>query len=296
MSGGGKLLTDAPLAPYTWLRVGGPADRLFLPNTEAELSAFLADMPADEPLSVIGIGSNLLVRDGGIRGTVIRLGSGFGTIEVEGCRVRAGAAALDASVAKAAGRAGITGLEFYRGIPGSIGGALRMNAGAYGGETKDVLVEATVLDRRGNRHLMTAEEMGFSYRRSSLPPDWIVVSAVFEGQEGDPARIEARMADIMAKREATQPIKSRTGGSTFKNPDPSRSEGRSSWQLIDAIGARGRVVGDAQMSDLHANFMINRGAATAADLEALGEGIRRDVKDRFGVELEWEIKRVGDPQ
>lgn len=290
----GRLLEREALGPYTWLRVGGPADRLFIPADTEDLAAFLSSLPADEPVTVVGVGSNLLVRDGGIRGTVIRLGPGFGRIETDGVTVRAGAAALDASVAKKAAAAGIAGLEFYRGIPGTIGGAVRMNAGAYGTETKDRLVTASIVERSGKVRTLSREELGFSYRRSALPDDAIVTEAVFEGTPDDPAAIEARMADIMAKREASQPVKERTGGSTFKNPDPAESDGRSAWQLIDAVGGRGRIVGGAQMSPLHCNFMINLGEATAADLENLGEGLRADVKSAFGVSLDWEIKRIGE--
>ncbi|WOI52121.1 UDP-N-acetylmuramate dehydrogenase [Parvularcula sp. LCG005] len=290
----GKLIEGTDLAPYTWFRVGGPADRLFIPADQDDLAAFLADLPEDEPVMVIGVGSNLLVRDGGIRGTVIRLGPAFGKIDVVGTHITAGAGALDAMVAKRAAAAGIAGLEFYRGIPGTIGGALRMNAGAYGRETKDVLVHAVAIDRRGERHVFPAIDIGYAYRHCPLPEDLIFVEAVFEGTPDTPTDVTARMDDIMAKREASQPVRERTGGSTFKNPDPAQSDGRSSWQLIDSVGGRGRVVGDAQMSELHCNFMINRGQATARDLEGLGEGIRADVKAATGVELEWEIKRIGE--
>lgn len=292
----GKLATGAALAPFTWFRVGGPADQLFIPADADELAAFLKDLPPAEPVTVIGVGSNLLVRDGGLRGTVVRLGPGFGRIETGGTRITAGAAALDASVAKHAAQAGIGGLEFYRGIPGTIGGAVRMNAGAYGTETKDVLVEAHAVDRQGRAHVFKAADIGFEYRHNPLPPDLIFTHAVFEGHSANPESVRERMDEIMTKREASQPVKERTGGSTFKNPDPEISGGRSSWQLIDAVGGRGRVVGDAQMSELHCNFMINRGAATAADLEALGEGIRADVAHSTGVTLEWEIKRIGEPE
>lgn len=291
----GKLIEGEALAPFTWFRVGGPADRLFIPADADDLASFLADLPPSEPLTVIGVGSNLLVRDGGVRGTVIRLGPGFGKITTDGLRVTAGAGALDAMVAKRAAAAGIAGLEFYRGIPGTIGGALRMNAGAYGGETKDVLVHADALDRSGQRHRFLASEIGYTYRHCPLPAELIFVSAVFEGTADDPDIVTERMEAIMAKREATQPVKERTGGSTFKNPDPAESDGLSSWQLVDKIGGRGRIVGDAQMSELHCNFMINRGDARAADLEGLGEGIRADVLAQTGVALEWEIKRIGDP-
>lgn len=290
----GNLLEGERLAPYTWLRVGGPADRLFLPADIDDLAAFLEGLPADEAMTVVGVGSNLLVGDGGIRGTVIRLGSGFGKVATEGTRVTAGAAALDATVAKKAAAAGIGGLEFYRGIPGTIGGAVRMNAGAYGTETKDRLVAATIVERNGTVRTLTNADLNFAYRSSDLPPDAIVVEAEYEGIAEDPEAVTARMNEIMRKREETQPVRERTGGSTFKNPDKDQSGGRSAWQLIDAVGGRGRVVGDAQMSPLHCNFMINRGQATAADLEALGEGLRQDVAARFGVDLHWEIKRMGE--
>ena len=293
MSLRGKLIEGEPLAPYTWFRVGGPADRLYLPRDTADLAAFLASLPPGEPLTIIGVGSNLLVRDGGLRGTVIRLGPGFGKVTTDSVRVTAGAGALDATVAKRAAAAGIGGLEFYRGIPGTIGGALRMNAGAYGTETKDVLVSAVAVDRQGAVHQLKPSDLGHSYRHSTVPPDWIFTEAVFEGTADEPSAVEARMADIMAKREATQPVRERTGGSTFKNPKDQTD--RSSWQLVDAVGARGRRVGGAQMSELHANFMVNTGDATAADLETLGESIRADVEQREGVRLEWEIKRIGEP-
>ena len=288
----GRLLEGEALAPYTWFRVGGPADRLFLPADTEDLAAFLRETDPAEPLTIIGVGSNLLVRDGGIRGTVIRLGPGFGRVSTDGVRVRAGAGALDASVAKRAAAAGIAGLEFYRGIPGTIGGALRMNAGAYGAETKDVLVEATAVTRSGEVLRLANRDFSFRYRGNGLDDDLIFTEALFEGTEDEPAAVQARMGAIMARREATQPVRERTGGSTFKNPKDQTD--RSSWQLVDAVGARGRRVGGAQMSELHANFMINTGEATAADLEALGEGIRADVEAQEGVRLDWEIKRIGE--
>jgi UDP-N-acetylmuramate dehydrogenase len=216
-------------------------------------------------------------------------------VKVDGMRVTAGAGCIDAQVAKAAAKAGVAGLEFFRGVPGTIGGAIRMNAGAYGGEVKDVLVEAIAYDRQGARHVLTNAGLGFSYRHCSAPEDFIFTSATFEGRPDDPAAIAARMEEISEKREATQPIRERTGGSTFANPDPEISGGRKSWQLIDEIGGRGRVVGDAQVSTHHCNFMINRGKATAADLEALIESLRKDVLTKTGVELHWEIKRIGEP-
>ncbi|MEO1658553.1 MAG: UDP-N-acetylmuramate dehydrogenase [Pseudomonadota bacterium] len=290
-----KVMEGADLAPFTWLRVGGPADRLVLPRDEAELSAVLADLPSDEPLTIIGVGSNLLVRDGGLEGTVIRLGPGFGSIMVDGTKVTAGAAALDAKVARKAASAGVGGLSFMAGIPGTIGGAMRMNAGAYGGETKDYLVAARALDRQGRVVELSNADFNFSYRYADVPRDLVLIEATFEGSSGDPSHLESEIDGIMARREETQPIREKTGGSTFKNPDQEQSGGRSAWQCVDAVGGRGRVVGDAQMSDLHANFMINRGNATATDLETLGEGIRADAKAQLGVDLEWEIKRIGRP-
>ena len=293
----GKYVENADLSALTWFRVGGPADVLFMPADEDDLALFLKETPADIPVFTMGVGSNLLVRDGGFRGVIIRLGSPFRKIDTECLRVTAGAAAIDAQVAKAAAKAGIAGLEFYRGVPGTIGGALAMNAGAYGGETKDVLVEAVAYTRAGDRRVLTNKEMGFSYRHSDVAEEGLIfTSATFEGTPGNPAEITARMDEISEKREATQPIRERTGGSTFANPDPDISNGRKSWQLIDEIGGRGRVVGDAQVSERHCNFMINRGKATAADLEALIESLRRDVQEKTGVTLRWEIKRVGEAQ
>jgi UDP-N-acetylmuramate dehydrogenase len=285
----GRLSRNAPLAPYTWFRVGGPADVLASPADEEDLGYLLAALPAETPVTVVGVGSNLIVRDGGVRGVVIRLGGrAFGTVSVHGDRVHAGAAALDASVAKAAAEAGIDGLAFLRGVPGAVGGALRMNAGAHGGETKDVLVEAHGFDRSGRRASFDNARMGFSYRHSEAPQDLIFTRAVFQGRPGARAEIEAEMARITAAREASQPIREKTGGSTFKNPP-----GGKAWRLIDAAGCRGLIVGDAQVSTMHCNFLINRGAATAADIEALGEEVRRRVRETSGVTLEWEIKRIG---
>ncbi|HEX7777102.1 MAG TPA: UDP-N-acetylmuramate dehydrogenase [Parvibaculum sp.] len=286
----GELVENAPLAPLTWFRVGGPAEVLFRPADAEDLAAFLAGTPDDVPLCIIGVGSNLLVRDGGVAGVVIRLGRGFMQIEaLAGNRVRAGTAALDVAVARAAQEAGITGLEFYRGIPGSIGGALRMNGGAYLRETKDVLVEAVALDRQGKRHVLSNADMHYTYRHCGAPDDLIFVEATFQGAAGDKAEILARMDEITAKREESQPIRTRTGGSTFKNPD-----GHKSWQLIDAAGGRGLRRGGAQVSELHCNFLINTGDASAADLEDLGEDVRARVKAQSGIALEWEIKRIGE--
>jgi UDP-N-acetylmuramate dehydrogenase len=286
----GRLAAEAPLAPFTWFRVGGPAEALVSPADEDDLAYLLERLPAAIPVTVIGLGSNLIVRDGGIRGVVIRLGGkAFGAIETANdCRVVAGAAALDAQVARAAAEAGVAGLAFLRGVPGSIGGALRMNAGAHGGEMREIFVEARGIDRGGKVRVFGPAEMGFSYRHSEAPDDVIFTRAVLQGRPGERAEIVAEMERITAAREAAQPVREKTGGSTFKNPP-----GDTAWRLIDAAGCRGLVVGDAQVSTMHCNFLINRGAATAADIEALGEEVRRRVKAASGVELEWEIKRIG---
>jgi UDP-N-acetylmuramate dehydrogenase len=285
----GRLAADSVLKDYTWFRVGGPAEVLFSPADEADLAYFMKALPADIPVTTIGLGSNLLVRDGGIDGVVIRLGRGFNQIEVEeGSRLRVGTAVPDTKVARAAADAGIAGLAFYRGIPGGVGGALRMNGGAHGTETCDVLVEARAVDRAGNIHVLSVDDMAYSYRHCGAPDDYIFTEALFQGRPGDPAEILAEMDEIAAYREEVQPIKSRTGGSTFKNP-----QGNKSWQLIDAAGCRGLAVGDAKVSELHCNFLINEGNASAADLETLGETVRARVKEMSGVELEWEIKRLG---
>jgi UDP-N-acetylmuramate dehydrogenase len=287
----GSLAEKASLKEFVWFRAGGPADVLFRPADLDDLSAFLAARPKHVPISVIGVGSNLLVRDGGIEGIVIRLPAAFGKAERLGdTRLRAGAAALDANVARAAADAGIGGLEFLRGIPGTIGGALRMNAGCYGREMKDIFVEARAVDRSGKVLTLTAKDMGFSYRHSDAPEDLIFVDAVLEGQKDEPEKIRARMEELVEQRERTQPIRSKTGGSTFTNPP-----GKKAWQLIDEAGCRGLSRGDAQVSEKHCNFLINNGEATAADIEALGEEVRTRVKAKSGVQLEWEIKRVGRP-
>jgi UDP-N-acetylmuramate dehydrogenase len=286
----GRLLANQSLAELTWFRVGGPAQVLFMPEDEADLTYFLKNIPADIPVIVIGLGSNLIVRDGGVPGVVVRLGRGFNDIQIDGTTVVAGPAVPDVKVARAAQEAGIAGLTFMRGIPGAIGGALRMNGGAYKGETKDVLVEARAVDRKGNIHVLTNADMHYTYRHCGAPEDYIFTRATFRGTLGDPAVIAAEMDKITESREATQPIKSRTGGSTFKNPD-----GHKAWQLIDAAGCRGLIVGGAQVSDLHCNFLINLGDATAADIEMLGETVRKRVKETSGVTLEWEIKRIGVP-
>jgi UDP-N-acetylmuramate dehydrogenase len=284
----GRLLANQSLAELTWFRVGGPAQVLFIPEDEEDLSYLLANLPHDIAVTTIGLGSNLIVRDGGIAGVVIRLGRGFNDIAVEGMRIRAGAAVPDVKVARAAQQAGIAGLSFLRGIPGSIGGALRMNGGAYGGETKDVLIEVRGVDRRGVARVYGNADMGFSYRHCGVADDVIFTQALFQGVPGDAAAIAAEMNKITESRESTQPVKSRTGGSTFKNPP-----GHKAWHLIDAAGCRGLRRGDAQVSEMHTNFLINLGDATAADIESLGETVRQRVKQSSGIDLEWEIKRVG---
>jgi len=290
----GSYKESAPLAPLTWFRVGGAADVLYMPADADDLATFLQGCPADVPLTVVGVGSNLLVRDGGIDGVVIRLGSGFTFIERDGdTRLRAGCAVPDIALAKAALDAGLTGLEFYRGIPGALGGALRMNAGAYGRETKDVLVEAQAVTRSGEKVTLSNADFGYSYRHSNVSPELIFTSALFEVAPGDKAEIKARMDEITSSREDSQPIRSRTGGSTFKNPGGTNPDGPKAWKLIDAAGGRGLMRGGAQVSEQHCNFLINTGEATAADLEGLGEDVRAKVKETSGIELEWEIKRIG---
>ena len=285
----GRLLVNEPLGPLTWFRVGGPAQILFTPADEDDLAYFLKHLAAEIPVYVMGVGSNLIVRDGGVEGVVIRLSPrGFGSVVAEGDTVRAGTAALDKRVAEAAAAANIGGLEFYFGIPGSIGGALRMNAGANGGETKDVLVEAHGVTRSGEKVTFSNAEMKFVYRSHGVDPSIIFTSALYRGQIADPETIGARMSAVQQHRETAQPIREKTGGSTFKNPP-----GHSSWKLIDAAGMRGFRVGGAQVSEMHCNFLINTGDATAHDIEALGETVRERVKAQSGIELHWEIKRIG---
>jgi UDP-N-acetylmuramate dehydrogenase len=284
----GSLKANVPLAPYSWLRVGGPADVFFMPKDEADLALFLSSVDPDIPVTVLGVASNTLVRDGGIEGIVIRLGPAFGTVETNGLRVTAGAATLDARVAKTASQAGIAGLEFYAGVPGTIGGALRMNAGCYGAETRDVLAEVIAIDRRGRRVVLSNSDMKYNYRHSGVSSDLVFTSATFEGTADTPDAIQARMDEITQKRENSQPIRSKTGGSTFKNPD-----GHSAWKVIDAAGMRGFRVGGAQMSEQHCNFMINADDATATDLETLGETVRAKVLETQGISLDWEVRRIG---
>ncbi|MBW7851156.1 MAG: UDP-N-acetylmuramate dehydrogenase [Rhodospirillales bacterium] len=284
----GRLTADAPLAGSTWFGVGGAAEVLFKPADRDDLAALLAGKPADVPVTVIGVGSNLLVRDGGIPGVVVRLGRAFAGIEVVDCTVTAGAAALDGNVAAVCLDAGVAGLEFLSGVPGTIGGALRMNAGAYGREMKDVTIAAEALDGRGNLHRLDLAGLGFGYRRCAVPGDWIFTRAVLRGEAGDPAAIAERIAAIRSAREETQPLRTRTGGSTFANPP-----GHKAWELIDQAGCRGLRRGGAMVSEKHCNFLINTGGATAADLEDLGEEVRRRVFESSGVRLEWEIRRIG---
>ena len=286
----GRLTANAPIGPLTWFHVGGPAEALFRPADLDDLAGFLAALTPDIPVTVIGVGSNLLVRDGGIPGVVIRLGRGFVDIRPDGEAVETGAGALDLNVALTAAEAGIADLEFLSGIPGTIGGGFRTNAGAYGREFKDALISADALDRSGKLHTVTSAEMGLSYRHSDVDPDWIFVRARFRGSAADPAEIGKRMTDIRAAREASQPIRARTGGSTFANPP-----GHQAWKLIDEAGCRGLARGDAMVSEKHTNFLINTGNATAADIEGLGEEVRRRVHERFGVMLQWEIRRIGQP-
>ncbi|MDP1582175.1 MAG: UDP-N-acetylmuramate dehydrogenase [Bradyrhizobium sp.] len=288
----GRLLANQSLAELTWFRVGGPAQLLFTPADEDDLSYFLSHLPNELAVTVVGVGSNLIVRDGGIPGVVIRLGPrGFGETAAEGDIVTAGAAALDRRVAETAAAASIGGLEFYFGIPGTIGGALRMNAGANGAETKDVLIEAVGIGRDGTKHTFSNADMQFVYRGNGVDPSIIFTSARFRGTVAAPEAIRARMNEVQSHRETAQPIREKTGGSTFQNPP-----GHSAWKLIDAAGCRGLRVGGAQVSEMHCNFLINTGAATGHDIETLGETVRARVKENSGIELHWEIKRIGLPK
>ncbi len=297
----GRLSAARSLSELTWLRVGGPADYLFQPADTEDLQSFLRDLPADVPIFPMGVGSNLIVRDGGLRAVVIRLGRGFNSISVDGNTVSAGAAALDAHVARKAADGGVD-LTFLRTIPGSIGGAVRMNAGCYGSYTADVLQKATVVTRAGEIVDLTPQDLSFRYRQSDLPEGAVLISATFQGPSGDPAELHARMEAQLKKRDETQPTKDRSAGSTFRNPAGFSSTGRAddvhdlkAWKVIDDAGMRGATKGGAQMSRKHSNFMINTGDATAADLEGLGEEVRKKVYETSGITLEWEIMRVGDP-
>lgn len=284
----GRLQEKAALAPLTWFRVGGPAEFLLRPADVDDLCAFLRDLPLEMPVTVIGAASNLIVRDGGINGVVIKLARGFGDVVVEEGGVIAGAAALDITVSEYAAEAGLAGLEFLSGIPGTIGGAVAMNAGAYGGDMAGVLDWVDIVTRAGELLRVPAVDLGLSYRHANLPHDAVVVRARMRARPGETAMIASRMAEIRSKREDTQPVRARTGGSTFANP-----EGQKAWELIDAAGCRGLVRGRAQVSELHCNFLLNLGEATAADLESLGEEVRKRVAQQSGVELRWEIKRIG---
>ena len=289
----GKLLRDEPLGPFTWFRVGGAADALFIPADAGDLADFLKALDPAVPVMVLGVGSNVIVRDGGVEGVIVRLaGRSFAEISTECDTITAGAGALDSMVARASAKAGLGGLEFYAGIPGTIGGALTMNAGCYGAETKDVLVSAWGLTRRGERIDYALSDFGYTYRHSEAPADIIWIEATFRGTPADPEDVAAGIAEITLRREQTQPIREKTGGSTFKNPP-----GDSSWKLVDEAGWRGRLFratgGGAMFSDLHSNFIINPGEATAADIEGLGEAVRADVLAKSGVKLDWEIKRIG---
>lgn len=296
----GKLEENAPLGEKGWFKCGGTADVLFKPADAEDLQTFLREWPADQPVTIVGGAANIIIRDGGVRGVVIKLGKAFAHIEVDGTKLVAGTAALNMTVAQTAARAGIAGLEFFSGIPGTAGGALRMNAGSYGSETKEVLREAIAITRGGERVTYTPQQMGMAYRHNDLPADTIFVEAHYEGTVGDPREIQGRIAAIRDKRQASQPIGEKTGGSTFANPSAEQLEqaglppDTKVWQLIDQAGGRGLKVGGAQMSEKHCNFMINTGDATAGDLEDLGEEIRRRVQDKFGIELRWEIKRIGN--
>ena len=286
----GRYAENVRLAPYVWFRVGGPAEVLYRPADTDDLAAFLAAKPADVAVTVIGAGSNLLVRDGGVAGVVVKLDRPFAKIAIAGAVVTAGAMALGIKVSIACREAGLGGLEFLSGVPGTIGGALRMNAGAYGRETKDVAIDADALDAKGARHRFAVAEMGMSYRHSSVPEDWIFVAARLQGRSESKEAITRRMAEIGAEREGSQPVRTRTGGSTFKNPP-----GAHAWELIDRAGCRGLRRGNAIVSEMHCNFLVNTGGATASDLEGLGEEVRRRVFEATGVRLEWEIRRIGVP-
>jgi UDP-N-acetylmuramate dehydrogenase len=286
----GRYRAQVPLAPRTWLRVGGPAEVVFQPADAADLAIFLKGKPVEVQVTPIGVASNLLVRDGGIEGVVVRFSGPLAEVDVDDECLRVGAGATDRMIAIQAMKAGLSGLEFLIGIPGTLGGAVRMNAGAFGGETAEVVERVVALDPAGRRHVLSAAELGFGYRHSGLPADWIVLGAVLRATPGEPDAIEARMRAIKAEREASQPLHVATGGSTFKNPP-----GHRAWQLIDAAGCRGLRHGRAMVSDKHCNFLINTGGATAAELEELGERVRARVLERSGVALEWEIHRIGRP-
>lgn len=290
----GKVMANGNLANMIWFRTGGPAEVLVKPADEEDLVTLIKGLSKSIPLFVVGVGSNLLVRDGGMDGVVVKLGKPFGKIEIEGDLVTVGAGAMDVTVAEKAAEAGLGGLEFLRGIPGTIGGALRMNAGAYGREVADCFVSAVAYDRNGEKYILNHKTMGFSYRHVDVPKGWIFVEATFRATPCDQSIIREKMKAIMDAREESQPLRTRTGGSTFKNPDPEKSGGRSAWQLVDEAGCRGLKVGGAQVSEKHCNFLINLGDATGADIENLGEKVRETVKEKTGITLEWEIRRLGN--
>lgn len=287
----GRMTPDAAMSAVTWFRTGGPADVLFQPADAEDLATFMAALPDDVPVLVVGVGSNLMVRDGGVRGVVIRLSAkGFGAIEtIDDTKLKAGAAVPDKMLAGAALKASIGGFHFYHGIPGALGGALRMNAGANGTETRERVVEVYAIDRQGVQHTLTNADMDYAYRHSGAPADWIFTGALFEGYREEQSVIQKMMDEVQHHRETVQPVKEKTGGSTFKNP-----EGTSAWKEVDAAGCRGLMIGGAQMSPLHCNFMINTGSASSHDLETLGETVRTKVLDNSGIRLEWEIKRIGE--
>ena len=290
----GRITRDAPLGPQSWFRVGGPAEWLVRPEDTEDLAGFLAELPPELPVTTIGAASNLIIRDGGLPGIVIRLARGFGGVTVEPDGIVAGAACLDMTIAEHAASAGLRGLEFLAGIPGSIGGAVAMNAGAYGSEITDVLDWAEIVTRAGDLLRLPVQSLGFGYRRSSLPDGAVVVRARLRAEPGDATLIAARIAEIRAAREASQPTRARTGGSTFRNPSAAETD-RKAWELVDAAGCRGLTLGGAQVSEKHCNFLLNTGTATAADLEALGEDVRARVQAGSGISLAWEIKRIGLP-
>ncbi len=290
----GTLIPHAPLKDSTWFKVGGTAEVLFKPADEADLAHFLKNILPDVPITILGLASNVIVRDGGIDGVVIRLGPEFKTITVDGTIITAGAAAVDVMVAKAAEKSSLTGLEFLCGIPGSVGGGLFMNAGAYGREYKDIVIDARLMDKHGNIITLSNKELGFSYRHSQMPQGHIFLSARLQAEKGDAATISAKMAEIQGSRQSSQPVRTYTGGSTFANPPIELSGGQKAWQLIDAAGCRGLMIGGAQVSNQHCNFLINTGNASAHDLELLGETVRQRVAQHSGVALRWEIKRLGN--
>ena len=284
----GKIEFNAPLSKYTWFRTGGNADVLFTPEDEQDLACFLKTLPDEISVFPLGVGSNLLVRDGGIEGAVIRFGKKFSDIQVDGDLITAGSGAPDISVSRKALDAKLGGFEFLRGVPGTVGGALKMNAGAYGSEIKDIFVSARVMDRQGNIHVLAVDDMGFSYRKTDIPNDYIFLDATLKGTPGNYDDIQFKMNEIGEAREESQPLRTRTGGSTFKNP-----EGLSAWKLVDEAGCRGLSIGGAKVSEKHCNFLINEGDASASDIEKLGEEVRRRVQEKTGILLEWEIKRIG---